>query len=82
MDSRIIQLAKDILANATSVDGYFKSNNLPQPSFDTDGPVDFGIKSVEVEACRIAAIEASIELQDLLLGPKMLLRPVVRSWFM
>lgn len=78
MDSRIVELATRILATTTKVDGHLRSNNLLQPSFDIDGPLDLDIKSPEVEAARISAIEASIELQDLLLGPTMLLRPMVR----
>ena len=77
MDSRIIELAKQILANTNEVDGYLSCNNLPQPSFNVDGPVDFGIKSAEVEVSRLSAIESTMELQDLLLGPTMLLRPTV-----
>ena len=74
-----MMLAKQILAKVNDVDDYLDSNNLAQPSFDVDGPVDFKIKSAEVEAARIAAIEATMELQDLLLGPTMLLRPIVRA---
>lgn len=77
MDSRIVELAKQILANAEKVDDHLKSNNLPQPSFDIDGPLEMELASKEAEAARISAIEGTMELQDLLLGPKMLLRPVV-----
>ena len=79
MDSQIVKLAKQILANVNDVDGYLGSSNLAQPSFDVNGPADFTIKSAKVEASRISAIEATMELQDLLLGPKMLLRPIVRT---
>ncbi|KAL2038369.1 hypothetical protein N7G274_009019 [Stereocaulon virgatum] len=76
MDSKIIELAKQILANTNSVDEFLRSNELPQPSFGVDGPVDFGIGSAEVGSLRLSTIEATIELQDLLLGPTMLLRPM------
>ena len=81
MSSRIVELAMQILANTVEVDSYLTLNGLPQPSFEVDGPLDLGIKSREVEANRIAAIEASVELQELLLGPKMLIRPVVYFFF-
>ena len=77
MDSKIVELAKQILANTNSVDEFLRSHDLPQPSFSVDGPVDFGIDSAEVESLRLSTIEATIELQDLLLGPTMLLRPIV-----
>ena len=78
MDSRIVELAKQILINVNDVNEFLEANSLAQPSFHVDGPVDFNIKSADVEASRMAAIEATMELQDLLLGPTMLLRPIVR----
>ncbi|KAL9005491.1 MAG: hypothetical protein Q9188_001728 [Gyalolechia gomerana] len=75
--SRIRELASRILSNVDRVDTYLETNNLPQPSFGAEGPAELCIKSKSVEACRIATIEDAIEMQDLLLGPKMLLRPIV-----
>lgn len=75
--SRIRELASRILSNVDQVDTYLETNNLPQPSFGAQGPAELCIKSKSVEACRIATIEDAIEMQDLLLGPKMLLRPIV-----
>lgn len=77
MDSRIVELAKSILVNTNEVDAYLTSNRLPQPSFSIDGPIEFGTNSPDVNRARISAIEATMELQDLLLGPTMLLRPIV-----
>lgn len=77
MDSRIVELAKQILANTEKVDGHLKSNNLLQPSFDIDGPLKMELEVKEAKAAHISAIEASMELQDLLLGTKTLLSPVV-----
>ena len=77
MDSRIVQLAKQILEKTTEVDNYLQSHNLPQPSFKIEAPLDFSIDSTAVEGARRSAIEASTELQDLLIGPTMILRPVV-----
>ena len=78
MPSRILELVDQLSVKVKQVDNYLQSNNLPEPSFDMHGPLDMEIQSADVEAARIAAIEASMELQDLLLGPTMLLRPIVR----
>ena len=79
MESRILQLVNQLVHNVDNVNSYLQSNSLPQPSFDLDAPLELGTKSApDVEAARISAIEATIELQDLLMGPTMLLRPMVR----
>ena len=75
--SRITELAALVQANTAKVDGCLRERHLPFPSFDEDGPVDFKIESKEIEKARTAAMEASLELHDLLLGPSMCLRPVV-----
>lgn len=75
--SRITELATLVQANTAKVDKYLRQHNLPFPSFNEDGPVDFQIDSDEVQNARTAAMEASLELHDLLLGPSMCLRPVV-----
>lgn len=76
-DTRISQLAKLIYSNTTKLDQYLNSRNLPSPSFDVDGPVDFGISLADrhVEEARIEAIESGMELIDLLQGPVALIRP-------
>ncbi|KAL6849208.1 hypothetical protein ACO1O0_008738 [Amphichorda felina] len=76
MVSKIVELAEAILNNTSAIDTYLKENSLPSPSFDIDGPVNFGIRSEHVEASRIKVIEASIELADLLHGPMNFLRPL------
>jgi hypothetical protein len=78
--SKLVQLAEAIINNTKTVDSYFKEHDLPIPSFDSDGPVDFGISSDahDVETARIKIIEASWELADLLQGPMAFLRPLVR----
>lgn len=79
MHSQIVELANQLVRNVNDVNAYLLSNDLPQPSFDVDGPLELGTQSApDVEAARISAIEATMELQDLLLGPTMLLRPIVR----
>lgn len=75
--SRITELATLVQANTAKVDQYLQENNLPFPSFDEQGPVDFKIESDEIQNARTVAMEASLELHDLLLGPSMCLRPVV-----
>lgn len=75
--SRITELAALVQANTAKVDEYLRKHHLPFPSFDEDGPVDFKIESDEVQNARTIAMEASLELHDLLLGPSMCLRPVV-----
>ena len=76
MSSRIAELAVLVSSNTDKVNSYLASKALPSPSFDENGPVDFQL-SPEIEAARIAAIDATTELQALLLGPVDLLRPIV-----
>lgn len=75
--TRIADLAAQIQENTTKVDKYLRSKGLPSPSFDEDGPVDFGIEDEDVQNARETALDASLELHQLLLGPAMCLRPVV-----
>lgn len=79
--SRVAQLSELIATNVAKLEGYWKSHNLPFPSFDVDGPVDMNLStdSPEIEAARMVAIEASMELQDLLQGPTASLRPIVST---
>lgn len=76
--TRIADLAAQIQENTAKVDKYLRSNGLPSPSFDEDGPVDFRIEDEDVQNARETALDASLELHQLLLGPAMCLRPVVR----
>ena len=68
--SRVVQLATLIATNTTKVDDYLRSQNHPEPSFDVNGPTQVvpGATS-EIEEARTTAVEASIELQELLQGP-------------
>ena len=77
MPTRILELAEIVKAQTAVVDSYLRENNLPSPSFDEDGPVNFNIKSHEVERARLAALSAALELSDLLVGPALITRPVV-----
>ena len=78
-DTRIVQLATDIIKNTTKVDAYLNVKGLPTPSFHEDGPVDFGIESEDISRAREKAIDASLELHNLLLGPSLTVRPIYAS---
>lgn len=65
-----------MLTHTVKVDDYLQRNKLPPPSFHEDGTLDLGF-SPEVEAARVAAIEASLRLHDLLRGPVELIRYTV-----
>ncbi|MCJ1310857.1 hypothetical protein MMC25_004525 [Agyrium rufum] len=77
--SRISELAALVQSNTAKVDEYLREQKLPFPSFDEDGPLDLKIESEEVTKARNTAMEASLELHDLLLGPSMCLRPVLNG---
>ena len=78
METKIVQLARQLLSEVIRLDGHMQSHNMSQPSFDVDGPLDFDLHSSSADASRLSAIESAIELHDLLIGPTLLLRPVVR----
>ncbi|KAI3322493.1 putative O-methyltransferase [Xylariaceae sp. AK1471] len=69
--SRITELSARIAANTAKVNEYLTAHNLPQPSFDADGPLTSLIPSTElaVASARQAAIYDCQELRQLLLGP-------------
>lgn len=77
--TRIAELAIRIQENTFKVDEYMRQNGLPSPTFDEDGPVDVQIRSRAVEEARVVAIDSTLELHQLLLGPALCLRPVVRN---
>ena len=79
--TRMAHLAALISSNTAKIDMYLKSQGLPSPSFDVDAPNDLGIppEATDIDDVRKSALEASIELQDLLQGSTSLLRPVVCS---
>ncbi|KAF2237623.1 O-methyltransferas-like protein [Viridothelium virens] len=77
--TRIRELANLIQINTAKVDDWLQQHSLPTPSFDKDGPVDLQIDSHDIQQARVTAMEASLELNDLLVGPTMLLRPVLNG---
>ena len=79
--SYISYLADTISTNTAKVDSYLQLHSLPHPSFAVDGPTRLlpsDADAPNIEEARTKAIEASIELQQLLQGPKSLLTPSVR----
>jgi hypothetical protein len=67
--SRIAQLASTVATCTQQIDDYLAQNSLPYPSFEADGPVDLGLPP-HLEQLRGAVLEATQELNDLLLGPR------------
>ena len=55
-----------------------RHNGLPSPIFDENGSVHFRIESRAIEEARVIAIDSTPELHQLLLGPALCFRPVVR----
>ncbi|KAF5870961.1 putative o- protein [Botrytis fragariae] len=74
--TRIAELATQVAENTKRVDEYLRQHELPSPSFDAEGPVDFCIRSEEIQRARSLAIDGATELADLLRGPKESLQPV------
>ena len=74
--TRLTDLAKAILENTGKLEEYFNANKLPLPSFEEHSPPELPL-SPELQQVRAKAVDAATELQDLLIGPAMQLRPVV-----
>ncbi|KJK96088.1 hypothetical protein H633G_00028 [Metarhizium anisopliae BRIP 53284] len=70
--SLLAELANAVAVHTQRIDGYLRDKALPLPSFAADSPVDLGLPP-ELEQSRLAVLEASQELNDLLQGPKDLL---------
>lgn len=70
--TKITELAALIHESTTKVDDYLQNKGLPSPSFAEDGPVDFRIECEDIREARETALEASLELHHLLLGPALL----------
>jgi hypothetical protein len=69
--TRIQELATLISTNTEKINQHLISTNQPTPSFDAGSP-DLDLPH-DVQALRELVIEASSELQELLMGPKELL---------
>lgn len=76
--SRIVQLAQLISSQTAAIDAHLQSNNLPQPSFNQDGPTEpIKNETPDIKTAKTDVIEAAIELRQLLEGPMKLLLPEV-----
>ena len=70
--NRIAVLASIIADNTTKIDSYLVSKDLPTPSFDPDTPASL-LFDPSIAAARQAVLEATDELNALMLGPMMIL---------
>ncbi|KAL4910753.1 hypothetical protein BDW74DRAFT_141781 [Aspergillus multicolor] len=77
--SRIVELAARIQQRTADINAYLQENNLPQPTFDEDGPTEQSLMSEEMVKARDDVLSATLELHNLILGPAMCLRPMVRT---
>lgn len=69
--SRLAELANAVAVHTQRIDSYLCEKALPH-SFAADSPVDLSLPP-ELKQSRLAVLEASQELNDLLRGPKDLL---------
>jgi hypothetical protein len=63
------QLAETCLATATAIKEHLASNNLPQMTFDQNGPPRFPDVPPNIQYARLALREAAQKLVDLAAGP-------------
>lgn len=66
--SRIVELANSIQTNTSKVDQHLSSHGIPTPSFDVETPLEMDLPD-DIEACRVAILEATDELHSLVMGP-------------
>jgi hypothetical protein len=70
--SLLSSLAADVSKNAAILNEYLQKENLPQPSFSEDAPIDFlpsADDQVVIDA-RVALVSAAKDLHQLAVGPK------------
>jgi hypothetical protein len=66
----LTELAADVAKHAKILQDYIDANNLPQPAFDKDAPLDFPVPNgIPEQDSRIALLEAAKALHDLAVGP-------------
>ena len=76
--SRIIQLAQLISSQTSLIGQHLQNNNLPEPSFNQDGPTEpIQNETPDIQKAKTDVIEATIELRQLLEGPMKLVLPEV-----
>lgn len=69
----ITELASIIADNTKKIHDYLTAHNLPTPSFDADASSASVLPSdapPDLEAARVAVIDATKKLRDLMLGPR------------
>ena len=76
--TKIVELASLISKNTSIVDAYLKSNQLPSPTFETDGPLKMPIPPHEKEIAKAQdiVIASTQELHNLMKGPDNLLMDI------
>lgn len=69
--STLTALAARIAKSAEAIESFLKENQLPEPSFEADGPKNFPVtdKNPEILAARDELIDCTQELRDLVVGP-------------
>jgi hypothetical protein len=78
--TRIQELAGIIASHTSKIDQFLLSANKPTPSFDINASKTVDLPE-DLEHSRALVIEATTELNELLLGPKELLLSKVVSTF-
>ncbi|KAI1080192.1 S-adenosyl-L-methionine-dependent methyltransferase [Whalleya microplaca] len=68
--SKMGALAQKISTETERVESYFREKGLPTPSFDVDAPSDFPKMPDDIMKSRREVIQATQELQDLMVGPR------------
>ena len=70
-ENKIVELASTIAENTSKVAAFLTSKGLPLPSFEKNGPSRSLIPqdAQDIEAARVAVIEATQQLRLLMLGP-------------
>ena len=66
--NRIVELAQIIQTKTSELDGFYKEQGIPTPSFDVDTPLEINY-SADAAASQRAVLEATDELHALTLGP-------------
>jgi 6-hydroxytryprostatin B O-methyltransferase len=77
--SSITELSARIASNTAIVEKWLASKNLKTPSFEQDADDEFPDTAgdLEIEAARMAVIDDTSALHDLLLGPR---EALARIW--
>ncbi|KAF6825300.1 o-methyltransferase [Colletotrichum plurivorum] len=68
--SRMSELAKRIASETEKLENYMKEHDLPPPTLDPNGPLDFPKLPEEIQQSRMEIIFATRELEALVHGPR------------